>query len=455
MERFIHAFDMGDLKAMDRYAIELFNHPDATGLEKEFVKRSFATIHSRLGHPTKDPPIYKSPHDLPHPSELKLSPPPSELKPSPPPPGKEIPMSPLTPSSSFPTSPTPSEKSGGEKVKKEPIDIETASAGLFDNIQKNFSDDVIRELYQTDEGVSNLSQYEERRYISSSELAGLTNKEIEEQVRYLQEQILPKFSRDKEALPELKPKKDASGNKIPPMHQRYFGVGKSKRELILQYATLNHYLTHAYVLIHPEEAPGKPAEGWGLVPGRHRPIGHRAVGRGLSEETKPVGMSSEGRPPVGISPALKWASFGKYRIDIHKLDNGILALRTSTGSAVGKYPTQKLPSSITPILKSMIEGKPPTFDMLSKMSSEDKSCLKKLTKNAQVFSHVGEGLPSNPDDDEDVREFEIMKGELACGNDNTQLISNFKKQIIKLMHRDLLPKSQGKELLLELVSLGH
>jgi hypothetical protein len=30
--------------------------------------------------------------------------------------------------------------------------------------------------------------------------------------------------------------------------------------------------------------------------------------------------------PVGLSPSMKWASFGKYRIDIHKLDNGIRAV---------------------------------------------------------------------------------------------------------------------------------
>jgi hypothetical protein len=48
-----------------------------------------------------------------------------------------------------------------------------------------------------------------------------------------------------------------------------------------------------------------------------------------------------------------------------------------------------------------------------------------------------------------------MKGEIMAGNDSSQLVSKFKKQIFKLMSRDLIPKSEGKELLMEMASLGH
>ena len=61
----------------------------------------------------------------------------------------------------------------------------------------------------------------------------------------------------------------------------------------------------------------------------------------------------------------------------------------------------------------------------------------------------------NPADDEDVKEFEIMRGEILAGNDNTTLVKNFKVQIMKLMSRDSLPKSEGKQLLLEMAALGH
>jgi hypothetical protein len=156
----------------------------------------------------------------------------------------------------------------------------------------------------------------------------------------------------------------------------------------------------------------------------------------------------------GISPAIKWSSFGKYKIDTHKLDTGILVLRTSTGSPVGKYPTQRLSSTVTPILKEMMDGRQPTFDMLSKLSAEDKSFVKRLTKCADIFQQVGSGLPSNPSDDEDVKEFEIQRGEILAGNNSNVLLRNFKLQIIKLMNRDLLPRSQGKELLMELALLA-
>ena len=101
-----------------------------------------------------------------------------------------------------------------------------------------------------------------------------------------------------------------------------------------------------------------------------------------------------------------------------------------------------------------MDGRQPTFDMLSKLGAEDKSFVKRLTKCADIFQQVGSGLPSNPSDDEDVKEFEIQRGEILAGNNSNVLLRNFKLQIIKLMNRDLLPRSQGKELLMELALLA-
>jgi hypothetical protein len=176
----------------------------------------------------------------------------------------------------------------------------------------------------------------------------------------------------------------------------------------------------------------EPKQGWGIGKKKHRKV----VGRGLA-------------------PVMKWTTFGKYKIDYHKLDSGILSMRSPSGAGVPKYPTMRIPINVVPILQGMLENHQPSFDMLSKLSSDEKSFLKRLTKDAHLFASVGSGLPNNPADDEDVKEFEIMRGEILAGNDNTTLVKNFKLQILKLMSRDLLPKSEGRQLIMELAALGH
>lgn len=216
--------------------------------------------------------------------------------------------------------------------------------------------------------------------------------------------------------------------------------GTTKASYLIRLANINRYLANMYNRVIKENPIRKPRSGWGLA---------SSIGSGSSSS------STKRKVGRGIGEAMKWVSLGKYKIDSHKLDNGILALRTQSGAIVAKYPTQKLSSAVVPIIEAAVENRQPAFDVLSSLSPEDRSFVKKLSKNSGIFQHIGQGLPSNPKDDEDIKEFEIMRGEILAGNDNTTLIKNFKTQIMRLMSRDLLPKSEGKELLLEMAALGH
>jgi hypothetical protein len=217
--------------------------------------------------------------------------------------------------------------------------------------------------------------------------------------------------------------------------------GTTKASYLIRLANINRYLAHMYNRVIKGNPIRKPRAGWGLYPS-----GGRLASSGGSAKRKVVGR--------GIGEAMKWVSLGKYKIDSHKLDDGILALRTQSGAIVAKYPTQKLPSAVVPIIEAAVENRQPTFDVLSSLSPEDRSFIKKLSKNSGIFQHIGAGLPSNPADDEDIKDFEIMRGEILSGNDSTVLIRDFKRQILKLMKRDLLPKSEGKELLVELALMA-
>ena len=288
-------------------------------------------------------------------------------------------------------------------------------------------------VYDTDEGRDILRQFRDQ-FQSSAELAHLKKDDISAATKELSKFIRPKFHKEHEKGSPEKKKKDAGGKPIPQMEQKLFGPsGKSKANLMVKYAVANRYLADTYNRMFPDAPPmNEPKQGWGIGKKKHRKV----VGRGLA-------------------PSMKWTGFGRYRIDCHKLDSGILTLRSPSGAAVPKYPTMRLPSGVVPILQGMLEDRQPTFEMLSKLSAEEKSFLKRLTKDAHLFASVGSGLPSNPADDEDVKEFEIMRGEILAGNDNTTLVKNFKVQIMKLMSRDLLPKSEGKQLIMEMAALGH
>jgi hypothetical protein len=97
----------------------------------------------------------------------------------------------------------------------------------------------------------------------------------------------------------------------------------------------------------------------------------------------------------------------------------------------------------------------PTTEDLDKLTDDEKNYLHKLSKQSNIIDRLKIPTPNKNQLDKDINEFEIMKGQILNGNDNTQYIKKFKLLIVKLINQDVLPKAQGQEILMELATLGY
>ena len=57
-------------------------------------------------------------------------------------------------------------------------------------------------------------------------------------------------------------------------------------------------------------------------------------------------------------------------------------------------------------------------------------------------------------EEKDIHLFNVMKGEIMAGNNSKELITKFKNLLNKLSRTNVLPKSQVREILEELLELG-
>jgi hypothetical protein len=54
-----------------------------------------------------------------------------------------------------------------------------------------------------------------------------------------------------------------------------------------------------------------------------------------------------------------------------------------------------------------------------------------------------------------MNRFQILKGQITSGNDNTELIKEFKVMLLKFIHNGKVPKGQGMEIIFDLMAMGH
>jgi len=158
---------------------------------------------------------------------------------------------------------------------------------------------------------------------------------------------------------------------------------------------------------------------------------------------------------TGIIQAPKFAKIGRYLINKRQLDKDIIAIKRPAGSTIHSLPSQRVSRNLGNIMRKIIGNGIPTFDELNTLTDEERLYLHKVAKETRIDDKLNIPTPKKDEEEKEINEFEILKGQILAGNDNKDVIKKFKALILKLSRKDLIPKAQVKDLLIDLVALGH
>jgi len=190
----------------------------------------------------------------------------------------------------------------------------------------------------------------------------------------------------------------------------------------------------------PGAPPSRYNEGFGVNTVHKRKIKGKGIGDVATDK--------------GVPKKVIFAPFGRHFINLVKLENDILCFSRAKGTNIPDLKTQRVSVELANVFRKVVNGGTPTFNELSSLSRDDKQLYADILRKCHIVSGDGIDVPKI-DDREELNQFNIMKGEILSGNDSTVLIKKFKVLIIKLIHSGHLPKSQGKDLLMDLATLGY
>jgi hypothetical protein len=185
-------------------------------------------------------------------------------------------------------------------------------------------------------------------------------------------------------------------------------------------------------------------------------VGEGIKGKGIQSKYQKRSITHKTDFTKGIvSNNSKYIPFGRYHIDQHRLNDNIVSIRRHTGCNIQGLPVSRISKDLGSVLRTIVGGGQPQFHQLEKLTPDEKLYLHKLAKHSNIIDRISIPTPNKDEDDKDINQFEIYKGEIMNGNDSVELVKKFKLLIMKMMKNDLLPKSQAKDILIDLVSLGY
>lgn len=157
----------------------------------------------------------------------------------------------------------------------------------------------------------------------------------------------------------------------------------------------------------------------------------------------------------GIISKNKFVPFGKFFIDTNRLNDNIISVKRGKGINVNGLPVQRVSNELGSVMRTIVGNGQPKYNEIEKLTDDEKKYLYKISKTTNILNKLSIPTPNKDDDEKDINQFEIYKGELLNGNDSSELIKKFKLLIVKMVKRDLLPKGQANEILMDMATFGY
>ena len=214
-----------------------------------------------------------------------------------------------------------------------------------------------------------------------------------------------------------------------------------------------------------EEEDFPTTEGYGMKPFKMKRFGIRGCGVGTQLKVANGGIRKEQRGEIikldqidfkkAVPQDKKFIPFGRFVINKNRLDKGVLAIKRPSGSVISQFPSQRISPKVQKILTNMIGGSLHSFEDYSELDDDERAYLHRLSEFSNIDSRLRLPAPKLNKNEEDTNRFEILKGQILAGNDNAQMVKEFKLLILKLSRNKLLPSGQTKDLLMTLAELGY
>jgi hypothetical protein len=175
-------------------------------------------------------------------------------------------------------------------------------------------------------------------------------------------------------------------------------------------------------------------------------------GKGLKKVRKMLGkgLSSKVDYSAGIGAEPDYVPFGKFLINRKKLVDGVIMIKRCGGQFMGDMKTRRVSPNLTVVFKKIAGGALPSFSELEKLDDDERDYLRFVSNKSNLSSKLDVPTPKKDKNEQLINQFEIMRGQMIAGNDSKDLFRRFKQVLVEMLERDLIPKGQAKDILLEM-----
>ena len=173
---------------------------------------------------------------------------------------------------------------------------------------------------------------------------------------------------------------------------------------------------------------------------------------------EPVKKSGSGlRTKIGkgiaITPSPKYVEFGKYVMDLDKLSQAdILHIKYPSMHRVPQLKPTMVGEGLKSLFLNFVNTGNVNRRIYDGLSTSDKELFEHTTTASGIFSQLDLPKVDNASAADDLKRFDILRGEIHAGNSSHLVLEEIRKLVMKFIAQHRITKSEGHTILIELGS---
>ena len=151
----------------------------------------------------------------------------------------------------------------------------------------------------------------------------------------------------------------------------------------------------------------------------------------------------------------KYLPFGKYQLDLKQLKGGKLQFRSKKGFSIKGLENRRMSSPMKNILDKFITGESINPKDVDNLKDDEKDYLAQMAEKVGINDRLKIPSPTLSIIQSDINKFNVMRGMIMAGNDNENMIKEFKVLLLKLSTTGHISKTEANDVFTILLQLGY
>jgi hypothetical protein len=106
------------------------------------------------------------------------------------------------------------------------------------------------------------------------------------------------------------------------------------------------------------------------------------------------------------------------------------------------------------IIDKFISGQNIDYEDVNRLNDNEKNYLSQIAEKCDIDDRLKIPSPQLTQIQSDINKFNILRGQLMAGNDNEEMIKEFKVLLLKLSNSGHIDKKESNEVMTMLLQLG-